>query len=191
MDSEFFHVESSPPVGDSRTGESPNQTYAVFSLGGTLSVNGPPGHVEYNFARTVQDLTQRRTRESLWKKTCHRSTVARRRFGFREPDAPRSLNQVDSDTMARVLCVGTDLKLQELRRLVLNSHGYETEIALPQNVNRDLLSRDFDVAILSVMLSGDQRTRILALMPLRTQTLVLETIVMPDELLGMINRALA
>ena len=99
--------------------------------------------------------------------------------------------QVVPGLKGRILCIGMDLLLLQTRQLLLNSKNYDSAIALPGVVNRELLAGGFDLLIISVSVGRMESNRIVALKAGNTRTLVLDTLVMPDELLGMIEEALA
>jgi DNA-binding response OmpR family regulator len=90
----------------------------------------------------------------------------------------------------RVLTVGTDVTLLTTRQALLASGGYESLIATPEDFDEKLNSGKFDLVILSVMLSQEDRGHILAKLPAGTRPLVLETLAWPDELLRMMAEAL-
>jgi DNA-binding response OmpR family regulator len=73
---------------------------------------------------------------------------------------------------------------------VLTSRGYESLIATPEDVDEKLQSGRFDLVILSVMLSQEEKRRIQAKLPAGTRALVLESLVWPNELLRMVTEAL-
>ncbi len=91
----------------------------------------------------------------------------------------------------RILSVGTDLGLLNTRRAVLDLCGYDSATATPEDCEEMLRFGTFDLVILSVMLSEQQKREITAKLPARTRALVLETMVRPDELLSMVAEALA
>jgi DNA-binding response OmpR family regulator len=57
----------------------------------------------------------------------------------------------------RILTVGTDVDLLTTRQAVLTSRGYESLIATPEDVDEKLQSGKFDLVILSVMLSQEEK----------------------------------
>jgi hypothetical protein len=73
---------------------------------------------------------------------------------------------------------------------VLTSHGYESLIATPRDVDEKLQSGRFDLVIISVTLSQEEKSRIQAKLPAGTRALVLEALVWPDELLRRVAEAL-
>jgi DNA-binding response OmpR family regulator len=90
----------------------------------------------------------------------------------------------------RVLTAGTDVGLLTTRQALLTSRGYDSVIATPADVDEKLRSGGFDLVILSVTLSEEEKRHILAELPAGTRPLVLETLVWPDELLRMVAEVL-
>jgi hypothetical protein len=90
-----------------------------------------------------------------------------------------------------VLAVGTDVGLLKTRRALLVSGGYDSVIATPEDLDEKLLSGRFDLVILSMLLGEKEKRDIEAKLPIGTRSLVLKTLVRPDELLRMVAEALA
>jgi DNA-binding response OmpR family regulator len=90
----------------------------------------------------------------------------------------------------RVLTVGIDVVLLTTRQALLASRGYDSLIATPRDVDEKLQSGRFDLVILSVMLSQEEKRQILTKLPAGTRSLVLDTLVWPDKLLSMVAEAL-
>jgi DNA-binding response OmpR family regulator len=90
----------------------------------------------------------------------------------------------------RVLTVGIDVDLLTTRQALLTSRGYDSLIATPKDVDEKLHSGRFDLVILSVMLSLEEKRDIQAKLPVGTRALVLKTFVWPEELLRMVTEAL-
>jgi DNA-binding response OmpR family regulator len=90
----------------------------------------------------------------------------------------------------RVLTVGIDVDLLSTRQALLTSRGYDSLIATPKDVDEKLHSGRFDLVILSVMLSQEEKRQIQAKLPAGTRQLVLKTLVWPEELLSMVAEAL-
>jgi DNA-binding response OmpR family regulator len=90
----------------------------------------------------------------------------------------------------RILTVGIDIDLLTTRQAMLASCGYDALLATPADVDEKLRSGKFDLVILSVMLSGDEKRRIQAKLPAGTRSLVLQSLVWPKELLKMVADAL-
>jgi hypothetical protein len=91
----------------------------------------------------------------------------------------------------RVLCVGIDVGLLTTRQALPVSRGYDSPIATLGNFEEKLQSGRFDLFILSVMLSQEEKRQIQAQLPAGTRPLVLERLVRPEELLRMVAEALA
>ena len=90
----------------------------------------------------------------------------------------------------RVLSVGADLSHLATRKALLDSRGHDSVSATIHDFDEKLHSGKFDLVILSVMLSGEEKRHIQAKLPAGTRPLVLETLVWPEELLGMVAGAL-
>jgi DNA-binding response OmpR family regulator len=90
----------------------------------------------------------------------------------------------------RILTVGIDVDLLSTRQALLTSRGYDSLIATPRDVDEKLQSGRFNLVILSVMLSQEEKRHILAMMPAGTRPLLLEKLVRPEELLRMVAEAL-
>jgi DNA-binding response OmpR family regulator len=82
------------------------------------------------------------------------------------------------------------MDLLTTRQAVLTSRGYESLIATPTDVDEKLQSNRFDLVILSVTLSQDEKRQIQAKLPPGTRALVLESLVWPTDLLRMVAAAL-
>lgn len=80
--------------------------------------------------------------------------------------------------------------LLKTRQALLVSRGYDSEIATPEDIDQKLRSGKFDLVILSVSLSQEDKLHIQANIPPGTRPLVLETLVLPEELLRMAAEAL-
>ncbi len=90
----------------------------------------------------------------------------------------------------RVLSVGTDLDHLKTRQALLARWGYDPVIATPMDIDEKLYSGRFDLVILSAMLNQEQKRHIQEKFPAGTRPLVLETLVLPDELLSLVAEAL-
>ena len=82
------------------------------------------------------------------------------------------------------------MDLLEIRQVLLNSWGYDSLIATPEDVDEKLQSGRFDLVILSLMLGQEVKRQIQAKLPAGTRQLVLKTLVWPEELLIMVAEAL-
>jgi hypothetical protein len=81
------------------------------------------------------------------------------------------------------------MDLLTTRQAVLTSRGYESLIATPGDVDERLQSDRFDLVILSVTLSQEEKRHIQAKLPAGTRAL-LESLVWPTDLLRMVTAAL-
>ena len=90
----------------------------------------------------------------------------------------------------RVLIVGIDVDLLAIRQVLLNSWGYDSLIATPWDVDEQLRSGRFDLVILSLTLSQEEKVRIQAKIPPGTRTLLLKTFVWPEDLRHTVAEAL-
>jgi hypothetical protein len=90
----------------------------------------------------------------------------------------------------RVLIVGIDVDLLEIRQVLLNSWGYDSQIATPEDVDEKLQSGRFDLVIFSVTLSQEEKRQIQDKIPAGARSLVLKTLVWPDELRRTVAEAL-
>jgi DNA-binding response OmpR family regulator len=91
----------------------------------------------------------------------------------------------------RVLCVGLDADFLKTRQALLSASGYDSATARPPDVDEKLLSGSFDLVILSVMLSEEEKHHIQSQIPAGTRVLVLRTLVWPKELLTLVADALS
>lgn len=82
----------------------------------------------------------------------------------------------------RVLIVGIDVDLLEIRQVLLKSWGYDSLIATTEDVEEKIQSGRFDLVIFSVTLSQEEKRRIQGELSPGTRTLVLKTQVWPEEL---------
>jgi DNA-binding response OmpR family regulator len=87
----------------------------------------------------------------------------------------------------RILNVGFDPSLNTTRQLILETWGFEAISACPHDVNEKLEGGRFDLVILSVMLSPEEKERVKALLPADTRVLSLDKLVMPAELKKLIE----
>ena len=82
------------------------------------------------------------------------------------------------------------MSLLATRQALLRSRGYDSLIATLEDFDEKLRSGRFDLVIFSVTLSQEEKRRIQAKLPAGTRTLVLETLVWPEELLNLVAGAL-
>jgi DNA-binding response OmpR family regulator len=90
---------------------------------------------------------------------------------------------------ARLLCVGRELNLLEIRCAVLACSGYESQSATVSEAEILLRSDQFDLVIVSAWLSEWDRARILEAVG-RTPTLVLTQVTFAEDLLAQVARML-
>jgi len=90
----------------------------------------------------------------------------------------------------RVLTIGPDVELLTTRQALLASRGYDSVIATPEDFEEALRSGSFDLVILSATLTQEERYHIQARLPANTRCLVLEALVWPGELAGIVAEAL-
>ena len=82
------------------------------------------------------------------------------------------------------------MDLLQIRQVLLNSWGYDSLIATPEDVDEQLESGRFDLVILSVTLGQEDKRRIQAKLPSGTRTLLLKTLVWPEDLRHTVAEAL-
>ncbi|HTZ60940.1 MAG TPA: hypothetical protein VMB49_22680 [Acidobacteriaceae bacterium] len=90
--------------------------------------------------------------------------------------------------MTRILCVGVDQQLLEIRCTLLQKSGYAAQFAMPAEIDE---GEQFDLVILSLMLSNQQKEIAEAKIPPGTRILALDALVLPEELLRMVSGALS
>jgi DNA-binding response OmpR family regulator len=90
----------------------------------------------------------------------------------------------------RVLIVGIDVDLLEIRQVLLNSWGYASLIATPEDVDEKLQSGRFDLVVLSLMLGQEVKRQVQDKLPAGTRPLLLGTLVWPVELRRTVAEAL-
>jgi CheY-like chemotaxis protein len=90
----------------------------------------------------------------------------------------------------RVLTVGIDPSHLMTRQALLSSRGYDTHVATPHEVEEKSYPGRFDLVILSVMLSQEEKHRVRSKLPAETKVVALTSLVMPDELLRIVAEAL-
>jgi hypothetical protein len=69
--------------------------------------------------------------------------------------------------------------------------GYDARCALYPDAERVLGTAQFDLVIVSAFLSDQEKERLLALTPGNTPTIVLRTLTLPPELIGLVEQRLA
>ena len=91
--------------------------------------------------------------------------------------------------MARLLCVGEEPELLELRCAVLSRAGYHAKYATVPELETILRTEDFDLVIVSAWLQEWQNERIVTAAG-KTPTLVLSRLTLVDDLLDQVKRLL-
>jgi DNA-binding response OmpR family regulator len=93
-------------------------------------------------------------------------------------------------TRFRILCVGIDERLLATRQALLVLQGYDCLTASPADIEEKLSPGRFDLVILSVMLSEEDKGQIRTKTPAGTMVVSLTSLVMPEELLRIVDEAL-
>ena len=82
------------------------------------------------------------------------------------------------------------MDLLTVRQALLVSRGYDSQITTPWDIDEKLQFGRFDLVIISVMLSQEEKRQIQAKLPAGTRPLLLNTVVWPDELRRTVAEAL-
>jgi DNA-binding response OmpR family regulator len=82
------------------------------------------------------------------------------------------------------------MRLLTTRQALLVSQGYDCLIATPADFEEKLSAGRFDLVILSVMLSEEDKGHIRSKMPAGTKLVTLTTLVMPEQLIRVVTEAL-
>jgi hypothetical protein len=90
----------------------------------------------------------------------------------------------------RILCVGNDPELLSTRCAVLATNGYSAEWTTPAQAKRALDGRGFQLIILCMTLSAEEREWVRACTPHGPKLLAIEHMVMPADLLCVIGHLL-
>ena len=90
---------------------------------------------------------------------------------------------------ARLLCVGRELNLLDIRCAVLGRSGYDAKSATVAEAEILLRTEEFDLFIVSAFLSQSERDRVISAAGERP-TLELEGETFPPELLAQVERLL-
>jgi hypothetical protein len=90
---------------------------------------------------------------------------------------------------AKILCVELDVAVLETRCAVLRYAGYDAASASPQVAEMVLRSQEFDLILLSTMLSDSDLLRIISLAD-GAAVLVLDGLTMPSELIFLVTQRL-
>jgi DNA-binding response OmpR family regulator len=91
---------------------------------------------------------------------------------------------------AQILCVGKDPGLLRSRCAVLEHAGYRAQAVMFHDADTLLASSQFDLIILSVILSADEKQHIEALVGDRVPVLTLKKLTFASELLAEVDRQL-
>jgi hypothetical protein len=90
----------------------------------------------------------------------------------------------------RILNVGIDAGILKTRQALFTSQGYDCLTATPEDVDEKLHDANYDLVILSMKLSPDEKRVIESKLPAATRALVLESRVWPYELLSLVAQTL-
>jgi DNA-binding response OmpR family regulator len=90
---------------------------------------------------------------------------------------------------ARLLCVGRDQELLQIRCVVLSQSGYDAQSTTLEAAEILLRTSNFDLIIVSAWLSEWERVRILAAAG-KTPALVLTGLTLAEDLLAQVERRL-
>jgi hypothetical protein len=91
---------------------------------------------------------------------------------------------------ARLLCVGLDLNLLQIRCAVLKSAGYDAELATVAEAEILLRTEKFDLVIVSAIMSQKEKGSVISAAG-ATPMLVLDGVMFPLNLLAEVDRLLA
>ena len=91
---------------------------------------------------------------------------------------------------ARILCIGKDSGLLRSRCAVLTHAGYHAEAVMFADAESLLRTEEFDLIILSAILSGEERDQISAFIGGRVPILTLKKLTFASELLAEIEHQL-
>ena len=94
-------------------------------------------------------------------------------------------------TRFRILCVGVDIRLLTTRQALLVSQGYDCLIATPADIGEKLSPGRFNLVILSMMISEEDKGHIRTKAPAGTRVVTLTSLVIPKELLRIVAEALS
>src|ERR1700742_2222384 len=88
----------------------------------------------------------------------------------------------------RILSVGSDLSLLKARHQLLLAQGYEADYAYPEEAENRLLTKQFDLLILSATVPAQEKQRVRVAASFATPVIDLTTLVWPAELLELIKK---
>jgi len=91
---------------------------------------------------------------------------------------------------ARILCIGKDSGLLRSRCAVLTHAGYDAQAAMYSDAESLLRTEEFDLIILSAILSGEEKDHISAFVGSTAPILALKKLVFASELLAEVEQRL-
>ncbi|HET6216434.1 MAG TPA: hypothetical protein VFE27_05400 [Acidobacteriaceae bacterium] len=91
---------------------------------------------------------------------------------------------------ARILCIGKDSGLLRSRCAILTHAGYDARAGMFAEAESLLQPADFDLIILSAILTGEERDQISAFIGDRVPILTLKKLIFATELLAEIEQRL-
>ena len=91
---------------------------------------------------------------------------------------------------ARILCIGKDSGLLRSRCAVLTHAGYDAQAVMFAEAESLLRTADFDLIILSAILTGEERDQISAFIGNRVPILTLKKLIFATELLAEVEQRL-
>src|ERR1700677_881874 len=91
---------------------------------------------------------------------------------------------------ARILCIGKDSGLLRSRCAVLTHAGYDAQAVMYSDAESLLRTEEFDLIILSAILSGEEKDRISAMVNGGAPILPLKKLIFASELLSEVEQRL-
>jgi DNA-binding response OmpR family regulator len=91
---------------------------------------------------------------------------------------------------ARILCIGKDSGLLRSRCAVLTHAGYDAQAVMFDDAESLLRTEEFDLIILSAILSGEEKDHISAFVGSAAPILALKKLVFASELLAEVEQRL-
>jgi hypothetical protein len=91
---------------------------------------------------------------------------------------------------ARILCIGKDSGLLRSRCAVLTHAGYDAQAAMYSDAESLLRTEEFDLIILSAILSGEEKDHISAMVNGGAPILPLKKLIFASELLSEVEQRL-
>jgi DNA-binding response OmpR family regulator len=92
---------------------------------------------------------------------------------------------------ARILCIGKDSGLLRSRCAVLTHAGYDAQAVMLAEAESLLRTGEFDLIILSAILSGEERDHISAFIGVTVPILALKKLTFASELLAEVEQRLS